>query len=64
MMRAIIFAAIGFWISRKIYENYDQRRRQEIVKIMERRIGNILLEDGWTDEEIRIAQDEILADYE
>jgi len=64
MIRAILFAAVGYWVSRKIYEAYDLKKRKEMLETIERRIAAILDEEGWSKKEIENAIDEILGENE
>lgn len=64
MIRAILFAAAGFWLSRKLYQTYDLKKRKELLKEIEQRTRELLADDGWTKQEIELAIDDILEDYE
>lgn len=64
MIRAILFAAVGFWLSRKLYEAYDLKKREEMLKTIEGNAINLLAEEGWTNKEIDFALEEILGEYE
>jgi len=63
MIRAILFAAVGYWISRQVYERYDKANRLEREQDIERKLIAWLTAEGWTTEEIKEATDEILGNH-
>lgn len=52
MIRAIVFAAIGFWVSRKIYENIDLQKQQEHKQLIKQRLSSHLKKIGLNKKEI------------
>ena len=55
MIRAIIFTAVGYWLSRQVYLRYDFAKREE-EKINTKRKLQIYLETvGWSEKEIKEA---------
>lgn len=64
MIRAILFTAVGYWISRKVYENYDLQKRKNSLKKTEDRLENYLKSFGWKTAEIKKAKKEILRENE
>jgi hypothetical protein len=52
MIRAIVFTAVGFWISRQIYEKYELNQRTIERESTQRKLRNYLISIGWNTSEI------------
>ncbi len=63
-MRIIIYAAIGFWISRQFYEHYLKAQHAEKVTKLKRELNSYLSGHGWSPEEIQEAELEIFKENE
>lgn len=60
MIRAIIFTAVGFWISRQVYEKYELNQLKAERETTKRKLNNYLVSIGWNDIEIEQASLKIL----
>lgn len=63
-MRAIIYTAIGFWLSRQFYERHLKAKEREKLDKTKYRLGEFLKEKGFSSEEINQAKAELFRHYE
>lgn len=64
MIKAVVFAAIGFWLSREVYERFDKKNQKELYEQTKRKVSLYLKKSGWSTKEIREAESEIFKHYE
>lgn len=55
MIRAIVFTAVGFWISKEIYEKYELNQRKVERESTQRKLKNYLESVGWSAAEVESA---------
>lgn len=60
MIRAIIFTAIGYWLSRQVYLRYDAFKRKEEQAAIRRKLQVYLESQGWNKEEIKEAMNSVI----
>lgn len=60
MIRAVIFTAVGYWLSRQYYERFDLVQRQQREADISSRLNRLLAGYGLTEEEVSAAKKEIL----
>lgn len=59
MIRAIIYTALGYWLSRQFYESHLKAKEQEKLEKMKYKLGELLDEKGFSSEEINKAKAEL-----
>lgn len=64
MIRAIIFTAVGYWLSRQVYLRYDLEKRRSDQARLKRKLQVYLETAGWNKDDIQHAIDKIYKDYE
>ena len=64
MMKAIIYAAIGYWLSRQFYESYLKGQQQKNVEKAKFKLKEYLIEQGLSKTEINTAEQQIFNHYE
>jgi hypothetical protein len=64
MIKAVVFAAIGFWLSREVYERFDKKHQKELHEQSKRKVSLYLKKVGWSAQEIKAAEKEIFNHYE
>ncbi len=52
MMRAIICTAVGFWMSRQVYERHELSQRKLEKEATKIKLKNYLISIGWNQAEI------------
>tara|TARA_R110000868_G_scaffold250694_3_gene507430 strand:+ start:362 stop:559 length:198 start_codon:yes stop_codon:yes gene_type:complete len=55
MIRAIVFTAVGFLISKHVYEKYELNQRKIEKENTQRKLRNYLISIGWNTSEIENA---------
>lgn len=55
MIRAIIFTAVGYWLSRQVYLRYDQSKREAENAATKRKLQIYLETVGWNEQEVEEA---------
>jgi len=55
MIKAIIYTAIGYWLSRQVYQRYDMEKRKSDDELTKRRLEVYLESKGWKETEIKTA---------
>ena len=59
-MRTVIALAIGFWVGRQIYINFDKEEARQKEKEAKKRLNQFLEENGLTVKEAKAQANEIL----
>lgn len=52
MIRAVVFTAIGFWISSQVYERLALKQRKVEKEATKRKLRNYLISVDWNQSEI------------
>ena len=60
MVRTVITLAVGFWLGRQLYINYDKAEAKKKEAQIKRRLGNFLKENGLTKTALKETTDEIM----
>jgi hypothetical protein len=60
LIRAVVFTAIGFWLSRHYYLKYHESKSAERERNIERRLVKMLRNEGLTEVELEQVKKEIL----
>ena len=61
-MRTVITLAVGFWLGRTIYINYDKDTAKKKEEAIKNRLKNVLSEYGLSKSEVKETTAEIIGD--
>jgi|GEM_PF-1441438 len=64
MIRVILFAAIGFYLSRRLYERYDKQQAMEKENVFRRRVKVLLKREGLSAKTISQLEKELFKNNE
>jgi len=64
MIKAILYTAIGYWLSRQVYQRYDLAKRKADKELTKRRLEIYLETAGWNTKEVQKAINKIYREDE
>lgn len=63
-MRTVITLAVGFWLGRSIYINYDRETAKKKEDAIKKRLKKVLSEYGLSSSEVKETTQEIIGENE